>query len=154
MMLQNQADSVAIYLPAKPGIESKLPPGQDIGAFTFGDSVQIYGDGLITTEKYWQENKKDVQGFVRATMKGCKDSFADPKAAIDAIAKYFPELNKETGVKEMQIQATLAEGPAQKKNGLGYIDPEKMKATYEAVISVLGQPIARPVTDFYTNDAI
>ena len=154
MMLQSQADAVAIYLPAKPGIESKLPAGQDIGSFTFGDSVQIYGDGLITTEKYWQENKKDVQGFVRATMKGCKDSFADPKAAIDAIAKYFPELNKETGVKEMQIQATLAEGPSQKKNGLGYIDPEKMKATYEAVISVLGQPIARPVTDFYTNDAI
>ena len=29
-----------------------------------------------------------------------------------------------------------------------------MKATYEAVISVLGQPITRPVRDFYTNDAI
>ena len=105
-------------------------------------------------EKYWQENKKTVQGFVRATMKGCKDFYADPKAAIDAIAKHFPELNKETGVKEMQIQATLGEGPAQKKNGLGYHDPDKMKATYEAVISVLGQPIARPVTDFYTNEAI
>ena len=154
MMLQNQADSVAIYLPAKPGIESKLPAGQEISNFTFGDSVGIYGDGLITTEKYWQENKKTVQGFVRATMKGCKDAYADPKAAIDAIAKHFPELNKETGVKEMAIQATLGVGPAQKKNGLGYHDPEKMKATYEAVISVLGQPIAKPVTEFYTNDAI
>ena len=68
MMLQSQADAVAIYLPAKVGIESKLPAGQEIGAFTFGDSVQIYGDGLITTEKYWKENKKNVQGFVRATM--------------------------------------------------------------------------------------
>jgi len=153
MMLQAQADAVAIYLPAKPGIESKLPAGQEVGAFTFGDSVQIYGDGLITTEKYWKENKKNVQGFVRATMKGCKDSYADPKAAAEAISKHFPELNKDLAVKEMQIQATLGEGPYQKKNGLGHLDPDKMKATYEAVISVLGQPISKPVSEFFTNDA-
>jgi NitT/TauT family transport system substrate-binding protein len=154
LMLQGEADAVAIYLQAKPGIDAKLQATQEIGYFTFGDSVPIYGDGLISTEKYWQDNKKTTQAFIRATMKGCKDSFADPTAAIEAIAKHFPELDKATGKKEMEIMAQVANGPAQQAKGLGYHEPEKIAATYDAVRSVLGQPIARPVTDLYTNEAI
>ena len=125
MMLQNQANSVAIYLPAKPGIESKLPAGQQISNFTFGESVGIYGDGLITTEKYWQENKKTVQGFVRATMKGCKDSYADPKAAIDAIAKHFPELDRRPASRRCRSRRRSAKAPRRRKTGSAITIPKR-----------------------------
>lgn len=153
IMLQGQADAVSIYYPAYPSTASKLPAGKELGVFNFGDyGVDIYGDGLITRDNLWREQPKLVKAFAQATVKGAKDSYADPAAAADAIIKYHPEINRDLAIKEMQIQRDANVG--RNKAGLGYHDPAKMAATYRAVTDLIGQPIKRPVTDFYTNDAL
>lgn len=153
IMLQGQADAVSIYYPAFPSTAAKLPAGKELGVFNFGDyGVDIYGDGLITQERLWREQPSLVRAFVQATVKGAKDSYADPAAAADAITKYHPEINRALAVKEMEIQRDANVG--RNKLGLGYHDPAKMEATYHAVTDLIGQPIGRPISDFYTNDAL
>jgi len=153
IMLQGQADAVSIYYPAFPSTASKLPAGRELGAFNFGDyGVNIYGDGLVTQEKLWQEKPALVKAFTQATIKGAKDSYADPAAAADALIKDHPEVNRALAIKEMEIQRDANVG--RNKNDLGYHDPAKMAATYQAVTELLNQPIGRPVTDFYTNEAL
>jgi NitT/TauT family transport system substrate-binding protein len=153
IMLQDQADAVSIYFPAFPSTASKLPAGRELGAFNFGDyGVDIYGDGLVTQEKLWQEKPALVKAFTQATIKGAKDSYADPTAAADAMIKDHPEVNRELAIKEMEIQRDANVG--RNNVGLGYHDAAKMAATYQAVTELLNQPIGRPVTDFYTNDAL
>ncbi len=154
LMLQGEADAVAIGLPAKPSMESKLAPGQELGYFTFGDhGVNIYGDGLITTEKNWREKQELMKAFVQATMKGCRDAFADPQAGAASMVKYYPEMDKLLAVKELELIRDVAVGKTQKERGLGFHDPVKFKATQDVVINLLGQPIAKPYTDFFTNAA-
>jgi len=154
LMLQGEADAVAIGLPAKPSIDSKLPNGQEIGFFTFGDhGVNVYGDGLITTEKNWRERPDAMKAFVQATMKGCKDAFADPVAGAASMVKHYPEMDRALSVKELDLIRDVAIGKTQKEKGLGFHDPVKFKATHDVVTGLLGQPIAKPSTDFFTNAA-
>ncbi len=48
----------------------------------------------------------------------------------------------------------MSTGPDQKAHGLGWQNDAKIKASYDSVINELGQPIAKPYTDFYSNDAL
>ena len=154
LMLQGEADVVAIGLPAKPGIESKLPAGKELGYFTFGDhGVNVYGDGLITTDKKWRERQDVMKAFVQATMKGCKDAFADPATCAGYMTKYYPEMDKALAVKELTLIREVAMGKTQREQGLGVHDPAKFKATEDAVIEVLGQPVPKPYTEYFSNAA-
>jgi NitT/TauT family transport system substrate-binding protein len=152
VMLQEQADAVAIYLNSRPSILAKLQPGQEIGWFTFGErGANIYGDGMITTDKYLQENRETAEAFVQASARGFEVAFEDLEAGVDPIVKAAPELKKEIAVKELEIAREVAIGPAQKQHGIGYIEPEKMKASYDAVVNLLGSKITRPVEDLFMN---
>jgi NitT/TauT family transport system substrate-binding protein len=152
MMLQGKADAVATYLPGLPSMEAHLKPGQQIGYFMFGDYVDIYGDGLITRSDYWNQDdgKAITKAFVAASLEGCKDAFDDPAAAVDAMRRYHPEVNRTLGIQEEKLMATVCIQP----HGIGYIDPEKMQRTYNAVVGVLGQKIPKPVTAYYTSAAL
>jgi NitT/TauT family transport system substrate-binding protein len=151
MMLQGKADAVATYLPGLASLQAHLKPGQEIGYFMFGDhGVDIYGDGLITRKDYWDRDKATTRAFVAGSLEGCKDAFADPAAAVDALRKYHPEVNRATGIEEEKLMAKVCMQP----HGLGYIDPGKMQRTYHAVVDLLGQPIPKPVTAYYTSAAL
>jgi NitT/TauT family transport system substrate-binding protein len=153
MMLQGKADAVATYLPGLASLKAHLKPGQDIGYFMFGEyGVDIYGDGLITRKDYWDndDGKATAKAFVAGSLDGCKDAFADPAAAVDALRKYHPEVNRETGIEEEKLMAKSC----LQQHGLGYIDPGKMQRTYNAVVNLLGQPIPKPVTAYYTSAAL
>lgn len=153
LMLQGQADAVSIYQPAFPSAAAKVPAGQTLKSFNFGErGVDIYGDGLISTEGYLRERPEIARSFVQASMRGYRDAFADPAAAVDALLKSSPELDRGNGIKEMEIMRDSNSGPIPTTRGLGFHDAYKMEATYRAVTEVLEQPMARPVTDFYTND--
>lgn len=155
LLLQEQADVASDYILSKPGIEGKLQPGQKLKEFVFGDcGVNVYGDALITTEKFRKENPKACSGFVKATLRGFKDSFANPQAAVDAMAKKVLTLDKALAVKEVKLVEQIAIASEQQKNGLGFQDPDKMRASYDAVVNQLHQPIDRPIEALYSNDAI
>ncbi len=152
VMLEGEADAVAIYLNSRPSILARLKPGQQLGVFTFGSmGADIYGDGIITTERYLKDDRRHATEFVGATMKGYLAAFADPVAGVAPICKAFPEMDCDLAVKELRIMQEQAIGPAQVKHGMGYIDPAKMQRTYDAVEHLLGQNISRPVDECYAN---
>lgn len=152
LMLRDQGDGVATGLWAEVQIEPKLKPGE-LGEFPFGEwGANIEGDAAMTSDSFLADNKKLVKGFVQATVKGYKEGFADPKSAAAAIIARHPELDLKNTTKEFEITRRLALGSAQKQHGVCYQDPERMKATYDAVVNLLGQPISKPVTDLYTNE--
>lgn len=152
VMLQGQADAVAIYLNALPSIRAKLKPGQDVGWFMFGEhGADIYGDGMITTDSYLQGNRDTAAAFVQASAKGFKTAFENPEEGVAPIVNASKELDPEIAVQELRLAHDVAVGPAQKEHGVGYIDPAKMQRSYTAVEELLGQEIGRPVEDLFVN---
>jgi NitT/TauT family transport system substrate-binding protein len=155
LLLQGQVDATTTFVPGLPGVQAGAKPGQTVGHFTFGDhGVHVYGNGLITTKDFAGANKDAVHAFVQATMEGYRQAFKNPQAAVDSMVKVVPTLKPDQAVAELKIVQDLAMGPAQRQHGLGYQDPTVMKASYDAVVGVLNQPISKPVTELYTNAAL
>ncbi len=48
---------------------------------------------LVTTEKKIANEPEQVQGFVRAVMRGYQDAIADPQAAVDLLKRLRPEVD-------------------------------------------------------------
>lgn len=151
LMVQGEADAVATGLWSRVGLLKTMKP-EELGEFPFGNwGANIHGDSVMASEAFVNDNKELVGAFVKATVRGMKEGFADPKAAVEAIRKQQIELNADAVMAEFEITKALAVGEPQKAHGIGYHDAAKMTATYDAVVNLIGQPIARPVTDFYTN---
>jgi NitT/TauT family transport system substrate-binding protein len=152
LMVQGEADAVATGLWSRVGLLKSMKE-EELGQFPFGDfGADIHGDSVIASEAFVNDNRDLVRGFVKATIRGFKEGFAEPAAAVEAIRKQHIELVKENAIAEFEITKDLALGAPQKAHGIGYHDPEKMKTTYDAVVNLIGQPIARSVADFFSND--
>lgn len=152
LLLEHKVVATTTYIMGLPDAEAGLSSGETLGHFTYGDyGVDVYGNGLIFTDSYAKSNPDVVKAFVEASLEGYVASFADPHAAAAAMAAQVPTLKPEVAVKELAIVKQLAYGPAQRAHGIGYQAPSAMKASYDAVIDVLHQPIAIPLDQLYSN---
>ena len=67
----------------------------DIVAFLYSDfGLPLYGNAIMAPPGFLQRNPEAAKGFVRAFIRGLKDSITDPDAAIAAIKKRDPLLNE------------------------------------------------------------
>jgi NitT/TauT family transport system substrate-binding protein len=155
LMLDGEVDATTTYIMGLPGAQAEAKSGRKVGHFTYGDyGVKVYGNGLITTADFARAHPQAVTAFVQASLQAYRETFARPQAAVAAMAKSVPTLNQAQAVAEVAIVKSLAMGPAQRTHGIGYQEPSVMRASYDAVVRTLKQPIAKPVTDYYTNSAI
>lgn len=155
LFLQGDVDAVMTYLLSLPSIEKGLKPGDKLGYFLYGDhGVEVYGDGILTTDAFLKSDAQAAKAFTRASLRAMKDMFDDPQAAVDAMTQDVLTLNPTIALREISLVKQLALGPEQLQHGLGYHSAQKMQSSWLAVVDVLKQPIARPYSDFYTNEAI
>jgi NitT/TauT family transport system substrate-binding protein len=152
LLLEHKVDATTTYIMGLPDAEAGLSPGEKLGYFTYGDyGVDVYGNGIVFTDDYAKANPDVVRAFVEASLEGYLAAFANPEAAVEAMAAEVPTLKTDVAVKEIAIVEQLAYGPAQRVHGIGYQAPSAMKASYDAVIDVLHQPISVPLDELYSN---
>jgi NitT/TauT family transport system substrate-binding protein len=153
-LLAGQVPAIEFFVMAKPGLEAAAKSSNtELRTFLLADQgLQLYGNGVATTEDYLAKNPDVVKRFVRASLKGWKFAIANPeKAAADQI-KYVPTLKPEVIVAEIKVVADLAVTDETKKNGLGWFDPAKMKANVDFVEKYVGISGKPPVaTDIYAT---
>lgn len=109
--------------------------GLQLNVLRVADYVALASDGLITHEKYIQDQPALVQTFVRATMRGMQDVLDDPDAAFTICLDVIPELKTASVVtQQLQrnvLQETLAywESAGTKERGLGYTTYDSWQKT-------------------------
>jgi NitT/TauT family transport system substrate-binding protein len=143
MLLSGQLKSIEFFLMSKPSLERGVK-GATLRTFLLGDhGLVLYSNGIGAKEEYLKKNPKVVQAFVRASLRGWKDALSNPEDAADRQLKYAKGLDRSTIVAELGVLKNLAIVPDTQKNGLGWFDPAKMKASLEFVLtnlSVTGSP--------------
>jgi NitT/TauT family transport system substrate-binding protein len=81
----------------------KLDPDKDFRWMNFGDyGVDIYSNGVMVSPKMLKDNPTAVRGLVKAINKALMDTIANPDAAIDALMKREPLLNREVEKRRLQ----------------------------------------------------
>lgn len=98
MLLQGQVDASAVFNVTSYMnlVAQKLDPEKDIRWFHYADhGIELYSNGVLVSPALLKDKPQVVAGLVRAIHKGVRDAIADPDAAIEALAKREPLLNKE-----------------------------------------------------------
>jgi NitT/TauT family transport system substrate-binding protein len=89
--------------------------------------LKLYGGAIIVNAKFAAEKPEAVEGFLRAFLKGLKDSIRNPSAAVDSVVK-----REDLGKKEVELERlrmAIRENiisPEVRANGLGAIDTVRL----------------------------
>ncbi|MFM9859691.1 ABC transporter substrate-binding protein [Pseudoxanthobacter sp. M-2] len=110
-------------------------PEDDIVVQLMADNgVALYGNSILVSPAFAAEHPEAVKGFLRAFVKGLKDTIADPEGAVayviarNEVAKPATELER--------LKMALAENiltDAVKANGLGKVDPARLAEAIDQI---------------------
>lgn len=136
-LLQGQIDALPGYVNAEiPELENLAggPGSLDIllGA-DFG--YNVFGSGLLTSDRLISTNPDLVSRFTKAYVKAFEFMLQNPEQAADILIAARPELaeKKDVLVKQIVAQTPLATSAVTEEHGLGYMDA----AQWEATVNIL-----------------
>jgi NitT/TauT family transport system substrate-binding protein len=130
LLANGRVDAICQFSVGEPLIAAATAP-KEIVRIAYKDSgLDYYGNGIIASEETIAQHPDQVRAFVRATIKGMKDAFANPAEAAAIMAKYQKELTPAVIEGETRLVGELAEV---KGKPLGAIDPQSIASTVDVM---------------------
>jgi len=89
MLAAGQVDAITGFsFSSYINLKDRGVPADDIVVMLMADyGVNLYGNTIIVNPKFAKENPKAVQSFLRAFLRGLKDTMADPDKAVESVIK-------------------------------------------------------------------
>jgi NitT/TauT family transport system substrate-binding protein len=99
-------------------------PVDDIVVLLMADyGVNLYGNAIIVNPKFAAEHPEAVKGFLRAFVKGLKETVKSPATAVDSVLKRNDAVKKDTEIDRLNIAIRdNVITPEVRANGYGAID--------------------------------
>ncbi|MBI3702764.1 MAG: ABC transporter substrate-binding protein [Rhizobiales bacterium] len=116
-------------------LKDKGVPVDDIVVLLMADhGVNLYGNVIIVNPKFATEHPDAVKGFLRAFVKGLKETVHSPSTAVDSVLKRNDIAKKPTELERlsMAIRDNIVT-PEVKANGYGGIDVARLNAAIEQI---------------------
>ncbi len=114
-------------------LKDKGVPVDDILVLLMADyGVNLYGSAIIVNPKFAAEHGDAVKGFLRAFVKGLKDTVKQPAAAVDSVVRRNEMAKKPVELERlnMAIRDNIVT-PEVKANGYGGIDAARFAAAVD-----------------------
>jgi len=110
-------------------------PVDDITVLRMADyGVKLYGNAIIVNPKFAAEHPDAVKGFLRAFVKGLKDTLKQPSTAVDSVLKRNDAVTKSAEVERlnMAIRENILT-PEVKANGFGGMDSARFAGAIDQI---------------------
>jgi len=107
----------------------------DITVLLMADyGVNLYGNAIIVNPKFAADNPKAVQGFLKAFVKGLKDTIKDPATAVDSVLKRNDIAKKPTELERLNMALKDNIVTAETKaNGYGGVDEARFAKAIDQI---------------------
>ena len=108
---------------------------EDIVVMLMADyGVNLYGNTIIVNPKFATEKPEAVKGFLRAFLKGLKDTVKDPSTAVDAVIKRNDVAKKPVELERlrMALKDNIVTNEV-KANGYGAVDNDRLAKSIEQI---------------------
>ena len=133
MLAARKVPSIDLFIMSEPAIKRAVPDAKPVCLFAGDLGLEIYANSIGVRDDYLKANPDVVKKFVRAALRGWKDTFADPKEAARIQLQYVKALDPQIIVEEIEILKRVAITPDVQKNGLGSMTLERMKNTVDFI---------------------
>lgn len=133
MLAARKVQAIDLFVMSEPGIRRAVKDAEPKCLLLADHGLDIYANGIGVTEDFLQKNPGVVRGFVRAALRGWKDALANPEEASRLQVQFVKALDPGIIVEELHIVRRLAVVPDTEKNGLGWMNREKMQRTVDFI---------------------
>jgi NitT/TauT family transport system substrate-binding protein len=136
-MLQNgQVDAIAGFsFSSFINLKSMGVPTDDIVVMLMADyGVNLYGNSIIVNPKFAAEKPEAVKGFLRAFVKGLKDTVKDPSTAVDSVIKRNDVAKKPIELERLRM--ALKDNfltDEVKANGFGAVNEDRLAKSIDQI---------------------
>jgi NitT/TauT family transport system substrate-binding protein len=149
-LVQKRIDAAMTFLPNEAAQMKSL--GFSVETIAVGDYLNLVPPGFVVGDKLVAEHPELVQKFVNATLKGLKDTQADPSGAFEASLKRMPELSVDSQPLQRDVlAATLEYYKPVAGRALGSSDPAGWTKTQAFLQSIGVVDHAIDTTQFFNN---
>jgi NitT/TauT family transport system substrate-binding protein len=152
-VLSGRAHGMPLYATEFPLVQAQSrKQNQEVGFFLWADyGFHVYSNGIIAHQDDIKKKPDLVRRFLKATIEGWAYSVDHPEEAVQLFLNFNPEQSKAIALAQWKVAAKLSEAPEAKKNGIGWIVPDKMKATRDIMFKAMGLKGDVKVDDLFTN---
>lgn len=125
---------------------------EQLRVFRFSDSLNAYGNGIVTNAKTVAEMPQPLAAFVKASTRGWLDCIADAKAGAAAIKAREPLANEELEFERLQLITSGSMVTAgTRSHGWGSATTARMQATVDETVAAFGLKPGITVADIWTD---
>ncbi|MFQ5914029.1 MAG: ABC transporter substrate-binding protein [Nitrospinota bacterium] len=152
-LISGAVDAITAFdLIAPPVYAAARAAGKKVHTINFRDyGVDIYSNGIATTDGLIRKNPEMVRGFVGAALKGVVWGYKNPQGAMDILLKYNPTLNRNFSLETWKIMMGYFRYQEEKGPGVGLMTREKMAHTRDLISKHMGVKKTIAVEDLFTN---
>jgi len=143
MLAARKVQAIDLFVMSEPGIRRAVKDAQPKCLLLGDHGLDIYSNGVGTTEDFLQKNPAVVRGFMRAALRGWKDALTNPEEAARLQGSVLKALDQNIIVEELKIVRRLAVVPDTEKNGLGWVTAEKMRRSVDFINENIEVPTGR-----------
>ena len=136
MLARGEVDAVAGFsFSSFINLKAAGVPEDDISVILMSEhGLELYGNAVIVNPAFAEEHPEAVAGFVRATIRGIKDTLADPAAAVPYVLAKNDVAREDVELErlEMSIEQAFL-GPELAEIGFGAIDEARFARAMEQI---------------------
>jgi NitT/TauT family transport system substrate-binding protein len=153
-LLQGNVDAISGFVYSMmPSLVKAGKTQDDLDIFYYTDNgLDFYGNVVLVKESFLEENPDVVRGFLKAYIRGLQDTLKDPVAGLDSVMAQGDDLMERESEK-LRLQIALDDllvNEEVEANGLGAIDPERLKVSIDQTVkgfSLANTPAVEEVFD-------
>lgn len=136
MLSAGQVDAVtgSSYLSAL-NLKDRGIPADDIAVLSFADyGGSAYGAALIVNPKFAADKPEAVRAFIRATLRGLRQTIKDPAKAIEAVIAQINGGSRELELERLRTALNDNIVTAEvRQNGFGGVDPARLSKSIDDI---------------------
>jgi NitT/TauT family transport system substrate-binding protein len=129
-------------------------PEEDIEVMLMADhGLELYGNAVMVNTDFAAENPDAVEGFIRATIEGWRDTVADPEGAIPHVLERNDVARK--AVELDRLRMVIADNvltPVVAEDGIGGVDMDRLARSIDQ-IAVAYEYTDKPAAEDIFTDA-
>jgi NitT/TauT family transport system substrate-binding protein len=136
MLAAGQVDAITGFsFSSFVNLKDRGVPVDDIVVMPMADyGLVLYGNAIIVNGKFAAEKPEAVKGFLRAFVKGLKETVKEPAQAVEFVIRHNDAAKKTVELERLRM--ALRDNvltPEVKANGYGAVDTQRLNASIEQI---------------------
>lgn len=154
LLVRGDVDAITgFYFTSLLNLEGRGMGEEELTIMPFPDyGVPLYGNAIIASEAFSEENPEAVEGFLRAFNRALEETLADPDGAIDYVHNRDSLIDREMETRRLRLAIdSVIDTEDARANGAGAVDEERLHNAIQLVADAYDLPSVPDAERVFTS---